>query len=170
MFRLRFREREIEYWASRYSYAGEEEIKNRVAPATRKRGYLTRNDFLLICRWKTPRSAPRCAKNDENYVHEVTGASLRSRNEEFKIRTLTLLNGVSWPTASVILHWCDRGHYPILDFRALWSLSTNVPSRYDFAFWWTYCEYVRDLSARTRLSMRVVDQALWQYSKERQRN
>src|SRR5438034_2773855 len=45
MFRLRFPEREIEYWASRYSYTGEEEIENRVAPAARKRGYLTRQEF-----------------------------------------------------------------------------------------------------------------------------
>lgn len=168
MFRLKFREREIVQWASRYSYPGEEEIEKGIAPAARKRGYLTRDEFLRLCRWKTPRSALLCAKNDEDYVREVTGTSLCSRNEEFKIRTLTLLKGVSWPTASVILHWCDRGQYPILDYRALWSLNTDVPSQYDFAFWWAYCECVRDLATRMGLSMRIVDQALWQYSKEKQ--
>ena len=168
MFRLRFPEREIEYWASRYSYTGEEEIENRVAPAARKRGYLTRQEFLQLCRWKTPRSAQRCALNDEDFVREVTEASLRSRNEEFKIRVLGVLRGVAWPTASVILHWCDRGQYPILDYRALWSLSLEVPSPYNFPFWSRYCAYVRELAARTGLSMRAVDRALWQYSKEKQ--
>jgi len=106
--------------------------------------------------------------NDEDFVRAVTEASLRSKNEEFKIRVLGVLRGVAWPTASVLLHWCDRGQYPILDYRALWSLSLEVPSQYDFPFWSRYCSYVRELAARTGLSMRVLDRALWQYSKEKQ--
>lgn len=169
MFRLRFSEREIEYWASRYSYPGEPEIEQRVAPAARKRGYPTLDEFLAICRWKTPRSAPRCATNAEAYVRDVARVALHSGNEEFKIRALTLLRGVSWPTASVILHWCDQGRYPILDYRALWSLGLPLPPQYAFPFWQGYCGYVRALASRTGHSMRVVDRALWQYSKGKQR-
>ena len=168
MFHLRLPEREIQQWATRYSYPDDGEIEKRVAPAARKHGYLTRSDFLKICRWKTPRSAPLCAMNDDRFVREVTTVSLRSRNEQFKIEVLLLLRGVGWPTASVILHWCDQGQYPILDYRALWSLGAEVPSQYDFAFWTDYCSFMRDVAARTGLSMRVIDRALWQYSKERQ--
>lgn len=82
---------------------------------------------------------------------------------------LTLLSGVQWPTASVILHFCAAEPYPILDFRALWSLSEDVPpSGYTFPFWWSYCEATRCLAAKARVSMRVLDRALWQYSKENQ--
>ncbi len=35
---------------------------------------------------------------------------------------LRFLDGVEWPTASTILHFCGARPYPILDYRALWSL------------------------------------------------
>lgn len=168
MFRLRFPEREIPQWSSRYLYPYDEEIEGRIAPAVRERECLTRAEFLKLCRWKTPRSAPLCALNDECFVREVTSASLRSRNDKFKIEVLLLLRGVGWPTASVLLHWCDHGQFPILDYRALWSVGADVPPQYDFEFWSAYCSYVRKLAARTGLSMRVIDRALWQYSKENQ--
>lgn len=79
-----------------------------------------------------------------------------------------LLDGVSWPVASVLLHFgsCDR--YPILDFRALWSLRIKVPKQYDFGFWWAYTLYCRSLADEHNVSMRTLDRALWQYSKEKQ--
>ena len=99
---------------------------------------------------------------------EVTRTALRTDNERLKIEILTLLTGVSWPTASVILHFCDKKPYPILDYRALWSLRVEAPPRYDFDFWWAYTRFVRRLAKETKLSMRTIDRALWQYSKERQ--
>jgi len=35
----------------------------------------------------------------------------------------SLTVGVQWPTAWVILHFCDRGKFPIIDYRALWQYS-----------------------------------------------
>jgi hypothetical protein len=80
---------------------------------------------------------------------------------------------VSYPTASVILHFFHRDVYPILDFRALWSMGFDQPPQYTFEFWWEYVEATRNLLARAHrtlpsLSMRELDRALWQYSKERQ--
>src|SRR5512146_2710483 len=71
-FRLRFPELAIAHWAGRYSYPGEAEIEEGIAPAARSRGYLMRDEFLAICRWKTPRSQPRCARNRSSLVEEVT--------------------------------------------------------------------------------------------------
>ena len=85
-----------------------------------------------------------------------------------KVGVLLLLEGVSWPTASVILRFCDRGLYPILDYRALWSLGVAPPPPYRFPFWRAYVDFVRGLHERTGLPMRTLDRALWQYSKERQ--
>ena len=135
----------------------------------RARGYLLRSEFLALCRWKTPRSQPRCARNRDAYIREVTRIALSTRNEELKIRVLLVLDGVSWPTASVILHFCDRGRYPILDVRALWSVGLRRLPAYSFPLWWEYTRFIRNISNRTGLSMRTVDRALWQYSKERQR-
>jgi hypothetical protein len=81
---------------------------------------------------------------------------------------LTLLDGVSWSTASVILHLFHRDPYPIHDFRALWSVSLAVPAQYSFGVWWPYVEFCRNLAASASADMRTLDKALWQYSKENQ--
>lgn len=167
-FRLRFPEAQISYWTNRYPLGEDSVIENQVAPRARKRGYLTRDEFLAICRWKSPRSRPRCERNRDSFVREVTRISLSTSEEEVKIRVLLLLSGVSWPTASVILHLCDRGRYPVLDYRALWSLRIQSPPAYDFEFWAGYCDFIRAVADRTGHDIRTIDRALWQFSKERQ--
>jgi hypothetical protein len=99
----------------------------------------------------------------------VTRTALSTESEQLRVEVLTLLNGVSWPTASVILHFCHREAYPILDFRALWSLGVEANDvRYNFDLWWGYTQACRRLAEETGLSMRELDRALWQYSKENQ--
>lgn len=167
-FRIRFSEERIPYWAHRYPSESDSEIENRIVPPARRRGYLKRDEFLEICHWKSPRSRPRCEQNRESFIEEVTRISLSASDEELKVRVLLLLSGVSWPTASVILHLCDHGQYPILDYRALWSLGFEKPPAYDYNFWAGYCEFVRGIAKRSGHDMRTIDRALWQYSKEKQ--
>jgi len=165
--KLRFPISKISYWAERYGYEEVEvAIEQRTAPAARKRGYLQKDEFLEICRWKTRRTQPRCKRNPDAMVHEVTRLALSSEVEQFRIEVLTLLQGVGWPTASVILHFCHRDPYPILDFRALWSCGVDVPNGYDFPFWWKYVEFCRRIAKEADVTMRILDRALWQYSKE----
>lgn len=170
MFKLRFPEKAVALWADRYSFPSEAYVETEVAPAARKRGHLTRPEFVEMCRWKTPRTQPLVKKNPPELVVVATHAALSSHHEDVKIGVLRLLRGVSWPTASVILHFCDRRPYPILDFRALWSLGYAKPPAYDLEFWLAYTQFTRDLARRTGLSMRSVDRALWQYSSEHQRS
>ena len=118
--------------------------------------------------WKSPRSAGQVRANSDRFVTEISGFALSAKNERSRIESLNTLSGVSWPTSSVILHFFHTDAYPILDFRALWSLGTTAPSHYVFDFWWSYVEYTRDLANRAGLDMRTLDKALWQYSKERQ--
>ena len=167
-FRLCFPESRILQWADRYPSGDDSAIETRVAPPARERGYLNKDEFLAICRWKSPRSGPSCKKNRESFVQEVTRLSLSASDEELKIRVLLLLSGVNWPTASVILHLCDRGCYPIVDYRALWSLGIQNPPAYTFEFWAEYCDFVRAIADRTGHNMRTIDRAMWQYSKEKQ--
>lgn len=103
------------------------------------------------------------------YIREVTTLALNpSTSPRLAIESLTLLRGVHWPTASVILHFCHQDKYPILDFRALWTLSCEVPAQYDFPFWNSYTSYTRELAGRIGCEMRDLDRALWQYSKDHQ--
>lgn len=156
---------ELANWASRYPADYDRKVE-RLAVRVHKRGYLERDEFLAFCRWKTARSGPQCRRNAEVEVQEVTRLALSTSSERLRIESLLHLHGVSWPTASVLLHFCHREPYPILDFRALWSVGLEVPSGYDLAFWKRYVRICRGLANRTELSMRTVDRALWQYSKE----
>jgi hypothetical protein len=75
---------------------------------------------------------------------------------------------VGWPTASTILHLCHKDPYPILDFRALWSLSTEVPD-YRYPFWEAYTAFTRAMATLADVDMRTLDRALWKYSELHQR-
>jgi hypothetical protein len=68
-----------------------------------------------------------------------------------------------------MLHFAHRDLYPILDFRALWSLGhEKPPAFYTFDFWWEYVQSCRARAKECGVSMRVLDRALWQFSKENQ--
>lgn len=168
MFNLRFELQEIQTLSSRYPVANDHTVEINIAPQVQMRGYFTQPEFVTICHWKTPRSQPKVASNSESFIQAVTQTALSTADERLRIEVLTLLNGVSWPTASVLLHFGHHAPYPILDYRALWSLGINVPPIYEFAFWWEYTLICRDLAARADVSMRTLDRALWQYSKENQ--
>ena len=121
----------------------------------------------FACYWKSPRTQTWCASNDAGTVEIITRAALTSVDERVPIETLTTLNGVSWPTASVLLHFGHRDQYPILDYRALWSLGV-APPPYSFSVWRPYVEFCRALAKKCGVSVRTLDKALWQYSSENQ--
>ena len=122
-----------------------------------------------VCYWKSPRTQPRCRENTAEDVRVLTQAAFGTRDEALKMGLLRRLCGVDWPTASALLHFCDVRPYPILDYRALWSLGYSNPPHYTMPFWLGYVAFVRDVARRSGHSIRVVDRALWQYSKARQR-
>ena len=164
---LRFSEWEIEAFASRYEYPLSEKELADLRPTVMQRGHLTKKELSTLARWKAPRSAGHVQKNLEDYVCEITRFALSAHTEQARIEVLTNLHGVSWPTASVILHFFHRDPYPILDYRALWSVSLEVPKWYTFGFWWEYVAFCRHLAA-AKVDMRTLDKALWQCSKENQ--
>ncbi len=168
-FKLRFQASEISRWAKDYSYRPSDRIAKEIGEEAQRRGHLTRKELLSIARWKTRRSQSRCRKNRDDFVREVTGAALRSGHDRFKIEVLRLLDGVEWPTASVILHFCEPNKYPILDYRALWSLGMNQQPAYDFTLWDRYVKFTRRTATKAKVGMRTLDRALWQYSKANQR-
>ena len=166
-FTLRFPLDAIPYWAAHYDAAYDAAVAA-LAPAARARGFLTGDELRQLGRWKSPRIGHHLAANDSTYVEAVTAAALSTPSEQLRLEVLTLLSGVGWPMASVILHWCHADPYPILDFRALWSLGLDPLPRYDFALWQAYSGHCRELAAAAGATMRELDRALWQYSKEKQ--
>ena len=167
--KIKFHPNKIKYWSESYGYPLNEDEVLALKPIIEQRGYMNKNQLEMLCKWKSPRSAGNMLRNSSSYVQEITGYSLQSKDERSRIESLTLLDGVGWPTASAILHFYHNENYPILDFRALWSLGIdNPPSAYKFDFWKNYLEYCRNLAKKEKVSMRILDKALWQYSKENQ--
>jgi hypothetical protein len=70
------------------------------------------------------------------------------------------------PTASTLLYFAFPDDYPILDVRALQSLGVKSRSGYSVTFWLNYLDACRALARRAGVSLRTLDKALWQYSKE----
>lgn len=165
---MKFPEADIASWASQYSYAREESELISLHETVQNQGFLTKEQLELLARWKSPRSAPLVKNNPADFVQEITGFALNAKDDRSRVESLTLLDGLGWPTASVVLHLFHTDKYPILDFRALWSIQTDVPQSYKFPFWWQYVQFCRNIAEKNCVKMRVLDRALWQYSKANQ--
>lgn len=166
--RLKFRISDIKKIASRYGYPGNEVEILDMRSGVIQRGYLTKSELEKTARWKAPRSAGHVQKNEEEYVQEITNFAFATHCERARIESLTLLDGVSWPTATTILHMFHSQPYPILDFRALWSASIEKPTKYNFDFWESFFVFCRSVARKANVDMRTLDKAMWQYSKENQ--
>jgi hypothetical protein len=165
-FTLQFDASMIPALASRYSYSLEDHITDEIGPAVRERGYFNRSEFIEVCRWKTPRSAPLVKKNFEEEVQEATRLALSATTELLRICIPMVLSGILLPTASVLLHFGHQDRYPIIDYRALEALGVMAPVSYTMPFWNAYVIACRKIDDETGYGMRVIDRAMWQWSKE----
>ncbi len=172
--KLRFNKKDIEKLAGRYEPAYpklDHEVVNLLPTQIKARGYFTDSDLQTYCLWKSPRTQSRVEQNPADFVEAVTRVALSTPNERLRIEVLVLLYGVNWPSASVLLHFAHQDRYPILDYRALWSLGIerrSVP--YNFDLWWAYTSFCRKTADEAGVAMRTLDQALWQFSKESDQN
>lgn len=137
-----------------------------LVPTVRARGYLLREEMHLVARWKSPRSAPRVLDNQEDWLRDITAIALSTPSERLRIEVLTLLGGVGWPMASVVLHWFHEDEYPILDYRALSSVGAPADQAYVYPFWKCYTDFCRAQAGQAGVTMRDLDRALWRYSYE----
>jgi hypothetical protein len=166
-FVLQFDPALLRRYAARYSYPAEGRIVDEIGPTARERGWYTKGEFIEICTWKSPRSASRAARlNSAASIEEITRVALSATAEELRIWAPQALSFVSWPTASVLLHFGHRERYPILDYRALESLGERRPAAYSMPFWLEYLEATRRLAIENNVDMRTLDRALWQWSTE----
>jgi len=167
-FTLQFPAVDLPALASRYTDPGDPRMDD-IGNAARQRGHLTRDELLELVAWKSGgRQLHNARKNTPASVEEITAVALTAADERLRIGALLCLDGVSWPTASAILHFAHAEAYPLLDQRALQALGVKRdPANYNLAFWLAYVDACRQLAATHSLSMRTLDRALWQWSKER---
>ena len=167
-FALRFPPDEIDALAARFPGRDDSRLHD-VGVAVRARGYYTRAEFIEVCAWKTVRSRPKIARNTEAAVVRATGLAIGTEDEAARMMALLALDGVGVPTASTLLYCAFPDRYPILDVRALESLGVRPRSQYPLSFWLGYLDACRELAQGAGVSLRTLDKALWQHSKERSR-
>ena len=166
VFSLQFAIDQVPSYAGRYAYEDDMEVLA-IGRRAHRRGHYTLDEFLRVCRWKTPRSGPLVALNTAASVEAATRIALsEATGERERMEALRSLSGVGWPTASVLLHLAQPNRYPILDVRALHALGVRAPSAYSFKFWQSYVTACVELASQAGVDGRTFDQALWQWSKE----
>jgi hypothetical protein len=165
-FVLQFPIEEVRGYASRFPSAGDDDVVA-IGELARARGFYTRDEFVAVCRWKTPRSAARVAMNSSEDVERATRVALVETSAEAeRMEALRSLHGVDWATASVLLHLVYPERYPIIDRRALHALGAHPRGSYSYGFWQEYVDACVRLAAEAGVDGRTFDQALWQWSKE----
>lgn len=164
-FELQFPMRDVETLAARFP--GDDDTRlQEVGIAVRERGHYTRAEFIEVCAWKTVRSRPRVSRNTGAAVIRATGLALGTEDEAARMGALLELDGIGVPTASTLLYCAFPDRYPILDVRALESLGVKPRSQYPLSFWLAYLDACRELGQQAGVSLRTLDKALWQHSKE----
>jgi len=153
----------------RYNGTDDEIVEKESKKWLKSHRFLDRGRFIKIGLWKSKRPKKKYESNDDLLIREITRFSFATNSEEARIKSLMVLNGVSYPLASAILHFAFPNKYPIMDFRAIWSLGWEQPKYYTFDFWQKYCKEIKGISEKVGESIRTIDKALWEHSKENQK-
>jgi thermostable 8-oxoguanine DNA glycosylase len=126
---------------------------------------------LGIAMWKTPRAKDHYEANRAGFVRQVTDQAFQACDDRLRLHILMALDGVGVPVASTLLHFAFPDTYPILDVRALTTLtkaglwSGNEPGASTPADWLKYTRLMRRLAKKLRIDLRTLDRALWAFDK-----
>jgi hypothetical protein len=163
-FRLQFEPTQIKGLAARYRY--DDDTEALAAGHRIGGGDYSRANLEAIFRWKTGgRGISRLSRNSDLEISEALRLAARAETERAAMAVLCGLGGVDVPVASAILTAIDPERYTIIDFRALESLGVA-------ATWHTvdsylgYLDQCRNLARQNGITLRELDRALWQWSKE----
>lgn len=165
-FDLQFDPSRIPDLAASYSYADDAGARAAGAAAA-ARGHYRRDEFIEVCRWKAKRAERKFEVNTADEIERATGRALSAPDEADRMEALLELMGVGVPIASALLHFAYPDRYPILDVRALEALGIKARSVYPVSLWLDYLDACRDLARRHAGDIRMLDKALWQWSKAR---
>jgi hypothetical protein len=144
-----------------------EQAFERELPIARKQGFLSKDLFVRLARWKSVRQTPNYESNDEAAIRAATARAFSAADERIAILALKQLRGVGLRTASALLQWMRPERFPILDVRVVGALGKPEPASYeDIDFYLDIAKEVRILAQRHALDLRTMDRALWAWHKQ----
>ena len=150
------------------------DIIKKLRPA-KKRGWLTKDEMIAICRWKSPRAIRHIEFNSEKLIKKHTGLAFSTRSEELKITELIVLKGVSIPMASSILMLTNPKRYGVIDIR-VWEIMFEIgtvntnPKGINFTFkeWYRYLMIIRYFASKFNVTVRDIERTLFLVHQENQ--
>jgi hypothetical protein len=153
--------------AERYGYAEDDEAF--AAGQNIAKGDYSIRNLKTIVEWKSARIAGLIEKNaPEDVAKALKFAANPRTSERSAIDTLCRLTGIGIPVASAILTMVYPTKYTVIDFRALEALGIKDGRGEDtIDYYLEYLNACRALARKHNVSLRTLDRALWQWSKER---
>ncbi|HYM13415.1 MAG TPA: hypothetical protein VEU62_21935 [Bryobacterales bacterium] len=164
-FQLQFAPAQIKQLAARYVY--EDDTEAMQAGKRIVAGDYSRANIEAIFRWKTGgRGISRLRRNSDVEIRDALRLAVNAETERAALSVLCGLSGVEIPVASAILTAIDPERYTIIDFRALEALGVFKSTWHTVDSYLAYLAACRDLARQNSVSLRDLDRALWQWSKE----
>jgi hypothetical protein len=162
-FQLRFPISEIREWASRYPAEYDDEIL--AAGGRIRSGECSREILEKIVMWKSARRVKLIQANTDNEIEEALCVAAKARGPRVAIGVLMGLCGVGLPMASAILTAINPDDYTIIDFRAMEALGVADFSSDRNFYLLKYLPECKRLANEACTSLRMIDRALWSWSK-----
>lgn len=141
----------------------------------KRRGYFTKDQFLQMCRWKSPRPLKHYKSNREDHIRSISKKVFSTHLEKKRIELLTNLNGVSIPVASAILMLTNPRKYGVIDIR-VWQLLYSYGSvrtkpngrNFSVTDWYTYLMKIRYFLRKLDATARQIERTLFECHKAMQ--
>lgn len=134
----------------------------------KSRGYMTKEEFMQVCMWKSPRPKKKYLSNSKEHVEEATKLMFLTNLEEIRVGLLQSLEGVSIPVASAILTLIDPKNYGVIDIRVwqmlyLYGEVKNKPSGQGFTIrdWKEYLSILRKYASQFQMKVRDIEITLF---------
>jgi len=130
------------------------------------RGDYSRANLEAMFRWKAGgRGISRLRRNSDAEISDALRIGTSAQSERAAVSVLCGFSGLEIPLASAILTAIDPERYTIIDFRVLESLGVRR-SWHTIDSYLAYQQQCRALARENGVSLRELDRALWQWSKE----
>ena len=167
----KFPYRTVDQIVKKYSDGCEDSYTNHLLKKikfAKRRGYLRKDEFILICNWKSARTIKKVLANSEKSIERGTMLAISSTDETKIISTLIKLNGVSIAMASAILMFINPKKYPVIDIRVwevLYELEIVKENKAGKSLsknnWLTFLEIIRTKAKEYKISARQVEKAIF---------
>lgn len=121
-----------------------------------------------IIRWKSSRPTGLIGSNRDEDISDALRLAIDAKTPRSAVAVLCGLRGVDVPVASAILAMINPDKYTVIDFRALETLDVrrSSPTIDDYLDYLAFCQAT---AATHGVTLRNLDRALWQKSKNASR-